>query len=146
MGEQQTIVIQPGVGIPASEIGFHFTRSGGPGGQHVNKAATQAELTFDVAASPSLTMEQKQRILSKLGSYVSQAGVLRLACQSSRSQSQNREEAVERFQTLLMAALHRPKRRRPTRPSRGSVERRLTGKRKRGEVKRQRRRGPDDGF
>jgi len=138
MGEQ-SLWIRRGVEIPLSELTLRFTRSSGPGGQHVNKAATQAELTFDVAASPSLTEEQKRRICRKLPSHVSSEGVLRLTCQSTRSQAQNREEAVERFRALLRGALHVPRPRKPTRPSRASKERRLEAKKRRSQVKRQRR-------
>jgi ribosome-associated protein len=135
----ESIPIRPGVAIPAGELAFRFTRSGGPGGQHVNKASTQAELTFDLARSPSLTDEQKQRIAAALPSYVSREGIVRVTCQSTRSQAQNREEAVERFRALLSRALHVPKKRRPTRPSRASKERRLTAKKRRSQVKTQRR-------
>ena len=135
----ESIPIRPGVAIPLAELAFRFTRSGGPGGQHVNKASTQAELTFDLARSPSLTDEQKQRIAAALPSYVSREGILRVTCQSSRSQAQNREEAVERFAALLGGALYVPKKRRPTRPSRASKERRLVAKKQRSEIKTQRR-------
>ena len=146
MDESGAVRITGGVQIPLDELRFRFTRSSGPGGQHVNKAATQVELTFDVAGSPSLSEGQKQRIVSRLGAYVSKEGELRVTCQSSRSQKKNREEAVERFAALVARALHVPKARRRTRPSRGSVERRLAAKRQRGAVKRQRRQGADDGF
>ena len=146
MDESGAVRITGGVQIPLDELRFRFTRSSGPGGQHVNKAATQVELTFDVAGSPSLSEGQKQRIVSRLGAYVSKEGLLRVTCQSSRSQKKNREEAVERFAALVARALHVPKARRRTRPSRGSVERRLAAKRQRGAVKRQRRQGADDGF
>jgi ribosome-associated protein len=139
VAESEDIVIRPGVVIPAAELRFQFTRSGGPGGQHVNKASTQAELTFDLARSPSLTDEQKRRIAAALPSYVSREGVLRVACQSSRSQAQNREEAVARFQALLSGALYVPKARRATRPSRAAKERRLAAKKRRSQVKTQRR-------
>ncbi len=135
----ESIPIRPGVGIAADELEFRFTRSGGPGGQHVNKASTQAELSFDLGRSPSLTDEQKHRIAAALPSYVSREGILRVTCQSSRSQAQNREEAVEKFQALLMGALHVAKRRRHTRPSRASKERRLSAKKQRSEIKTRRR-------
>jgi len=138
MADEQSIWIRRGVQIPVGELTLRFTRSSGPGGQHVNKAATQVELSFDVAASPSLSEDEKRRILSKLSSHVSKEGVLRLTCQSSRSQKQNREEALERFQALLRGALHVPKARRPTRPTRGSRERRIEAKRQRSQRKRQR--------
>lgn len=142
--EPQAVPIRPGVSIPLEELRFQFTRSSGPGGQHVNKAATQAELIFDLAGSPSLSAEQKARARAALGSYVSADGVMRVTCQSSRSQRRNREEAVARFQALMRRALHVPKRRRRTRPTRASKERRLADKKRRSELKRQRRLGPED--
>lgn len=132
------------VTIPWDELRFQFTRSGGPGGQHVNKAATQVELTFDVKGSPSLTAEQRGRVLARLRGYVSNAGVLRLTCQTSRSQAQNRSEVVKRFQVLLREAVKRPKRRRPTKPTRASKERRLAGKKQRSALKRSRRSRPGE--
>jgi len=144
MGDGARVAIQPGVEIPLAELTFRFTRSSGPGGQHVNKAATQAELTFDVAGSPSLSAEQKQRLVARLRGYVNKEGVLRVTCQSTRSQAQNREEAVERFAALLRAALHVPRKRRLTRPSRAAAERRLVAKRRRSEIKRGRGAARDD--
>jgi len=144
VGETRAIPIRPGVAIPLDELSFRFTRSGGPGGQHVNKAATQAELIFDVAASPSLTDEQKRRVAAALPAYVSSEGVLRVACQSSRSQRQNREEAIERFRALLSRALYVPRPRKATRPSRGSAQRRLEQKKRRSLSKARRRPGRDD--
>ncbi|HPD14146.1 MAG TPA: alternative ribosome rescue aminoacyl-tRNA hydrolase ArfB [Planctomycetota bacterium] len=144
MGDGARVAIQPGVAIPLAELAFRFTRSSGPGGQHVNKAATQAELAFDVAGSPSLSAEQKQRLIGRLGGYVSKEGVLRITCQSSRSQAQNREEALERFAVLLRAALHVPRTRRRTRPPRAAAERRLAAKRRRSELKRGRGAARDD--
>jgi ribosome-associated protein len=132
------------VAIPLEELRFEFIRSSGPGGQHVNKAATQVELRFDVARSPSLTEDQKRRIAEALGSYVSGDGVLRLTCQSTRSQRRNREEAVERFVALLRRALHVPKPRKATRPTRAARERRLAAKRRRSALKRERRSQPDE--
>lgn len=144
MEKSRAVRVTHGVEIPLDELRFRFTRSSGPGGQHVNKAATQVELSFDVAGSASLSEAQKQRLVSRLRGYVSREGVLRVTCQSTRSQAQNREEAVERFAALLARALHVPKKRRRTRPTRASVERRLAAKRRRAAVKRERRRGADD--
>jgi len=144
MAEERVVHIRRGVAIPLEELRFRFTRSSGPGGQHVNKAATQAELTFDVARSPSLSDEHRRRVLSRLGSYISQEGVLRLTCQSTRSQAQNRREAVERFQALLAGALRVAKARKRTRPTRASQERRLAAKRRRTQLKRERRSRPAD--
>ena len=127
------------VSIPMSELHFRFARSSGPGGQHVNRSATQVELLFDVANSPSLDETQQQRVLSKLKSRIDKEGVLHLVSQETRSQLRNREEAVERFQELMSGALRVPKSRRPTRPTRAARERRLEEKRRRGEAKRGRR-------
>jgi len=127
------------VSIPISELHFRFARSGGPGGQHVNRSATQVELLFDVAGSPSLDEAQRQRVLTKLKSRIDKEGVLHLVSQETRSQLRNREEAVERFQELMRDALHVPKSRRPTRPSRAVRKRRLEEKRRRSGTKRDRR-------
>ena len=127
------------VSIPMSELQFRFARSGGPGGQHVNRSATQVELLFDVANSPSLDETQRRRVLAKLKSRIDQEGVLHLVSQETRSQLRNREEVVERFQELIREALHVPQKRRPTRPSRAARERRLEEKRRRSETKRDRR-------
>ena len=132
------------VSNPMSELHFRFARSSGPGGQHVNRSATQVELLFDVAGSPSLDETQRQRVLRKLRSRIDKEGILHLFSQETRSQLRNREEVVGRFQELMREALHVPKRRRPTRPTRGARERRLEGKRRRSEAKRDRRPVPPD--
>ena len=132
------------VSIPISELHFRFTRSSGPGGQHVNRSATQVELLFDVAGSPSLDETQRRRVLSKLKSRLDKEGVLHLVSQETRSQLRNREEVVERFRELMRDALRVPKSRRPTRPTRGARERRLEEKRRRSEAKRSRRPVPPD--
>jgi len=127
------------VSIPMSELQFRFARSSGPGGQHVNRSATQVELLFDVDNSPSLHEAQRRRVLRKLKSRIDKEGVLHLFSQETRSQLRNREEVVERFQELMREALHVPKTRWPTRPSRAARERRLEEKRRRSEAKRDRR-------
>ena len=124
--------------IPLSELRFRFTRSSGPGGQHVNRSATRVELLFDVAGSPSLTEAQREQALKALAPYIDSDGILHLVSQTFRSQLRNREEVVERFRTLMHKAMRVPKRRRPTRPSRTAQERRLANKRRRSEIKRQR--------
>ena len=146
MVKDRVIHVGHGVSIPMAELSFQFVRSSGPGGQHVNKTATQVEVLFDVAASPSLSQAQKQRVRRALRSYISGEGVLRLTCQSTRSQHRNREEAIARLKALLTQALKVPKRRRATRPTRSSVERRLQEKKRRSEIKRQRQRRGDDAF
>jgi ribosome-associated protein len=129
------ISIPGGPDLPEAEIGFEFTRSGGAGGQHVNKVATRAVLVFDVAGSPSLTEEQKERIRRRLGRRVSAQGILRVSASSSRSQSANREEALRRFVRLLEGAFARRKARRATAPSTAARRRRLDEKRRRSTVK-----------
>lgn len=127
-----------GVRIPRSELRFRATRSGGPGGQHVNTSSTRVELEWDAAASPSLSEAQRARVLERLANRTDKEGVLRLVASEERSQHRNREAAVERFRELLAAALHVPKRRRKTRPTRASREKRLRSKRQRAQTKRQR--------
>ncbi|MBP7687476.1 MAG: aminoacyl-tRNA hydrolase [Thermoflexales bacterium] len=130
--------------LPLAELRYRFVRSSGPGGQHVNKAETQVELTFDVAHSPSLSDVQRQRVLSKLKNLIDAEGVLHLTAQSERSQLRNREAVTERFRALLVAALHVPKTRRPTKPSAAAKERRIASKKRRGQAKQNRQIRPDD--
>ena len=137
--ETTDLAINSQVSVPLAELRYRFVRSSGPGGQHVNKAETQVELTFDVAHSPSLSEAQRQRILSKLKNLIDAEGILHLSAQSERSQLRNREAVTERFRALLAAALHVPKKRRPTRPSAASQERRITSKKRRGQAKQLRR-------
>ena len=129
MADDSSLNITDTLAIPLAELHFQFSRSSGPGGQHVNRSATQVELTFDVADSPSLSAIQRARILSRLKSYIDTRGTLHLSSQTTRSQHRNRAEVVERFQQLLQRALHIPKRRVPTRPPRQAKERRLAEKR-----------------
>jgi ribosome-associated protein len=131
--------IKGGLNIPLREVRFRFSRSSGPGGQHVNRSATRVELLFDVASSPSLTEEQRGRLLRRLASHLDSEGVLRLVSQSSRSQVRNREGLLERFRLLLALALVQRRPRHPTRPTRATREKRLENKRRRAETKRFRR-------
>jgi ribosome-associated protein len=122
--------------VPEAELTFRATRSGGPGGQHVNTTATRVELTWDVSASPSLTDAQRCRILKRLENRIDSRGVLRIVEGGSRSQHQNREAVRDRFVALLAAALKRRTPRRKTRPPRAAKEKRLREKKKLGEKKR----------
>jgi ribosome-associated protein len=128
--ERESIRVTRSVSIPLSEIELRFSRSSGPGGQHAQKSETRVEAVFDVEASGSLTDRQKQRVLQKAGP------VLRAIAQDERSQTRNRELATERLADALREALHVPRRRKPTRPSKAAVERRLESKRRRSETKR----------
>jgi len=124
--------------IPSQELTWRFTASGGPGGQHANKAATRAEVTFDVSNSPSLGPRQRARLLEKLGP------VVRVVVDDERSQLRNRALAEERLAGRLRNALAIEKPRRPTKPGRGAVERRLDEKRRNSERKQARRTVGDD--
>jgi ribosome-associated protein len=135
MSDDAILKITDALDIPLAELRFQFSRSGGPGGQHVNRSATQVELTFDVANSPSLNEAQRARILSKLKTYIDTRGTLHLSSQTTRSQHRNRAEVVERFRRLLQQALYIPKRRVPTRPPPKVKEQRLAEKRRKGTIK-----------
>lgn len=126
--------------IPPGELAFRASRSGGPGGQHVNKAATKVEVLWNVVASPALSDEQRQRLLTRLANRIDKDGNLHVASEQHRSQWRNREAATERLERLVRAAIKPPKRRKKTRPSRAAREKRLQEKRARAEKKR--RRGP----
>lgn len=138
MREKDNVVVNNDLTIPAWELTFSFSPSGGPGGQHANKAATRVTLFFDVANSPSLSDSQRRRLLKRLESRLDQDGILQLNAQDTRSQHRNREIVLERFEDLLRETLQPRKRRRKTRPSRAAHERRLREKKKRGKLKRDR--------
>lgn len=129
------IVITPAVSVPERELEFQTSRSGGPGGQNVNKVSSRVTLRFDVEHSAALTSEQKAQIRARLSSRINKEGVLQITSQRTRSQDMNREDAVVRFAELLRAALHREKRRIPTAATRSSKEGRLVEKKKRTSVK-----------
>ena len=135
----EAIVISDHLAIPVAELRFRFSRSSGPGGQNVQRSATRVELLFDVAHSLSLTDDQRQRILQRLAGYIDGEGELRIVSSATRSQLENRADAITRFQMLMAAALRRRKHRLPTRPSAAARERRLTEKKGRAEVKTTRR-------
>ena len=140
MMDEDWLPITNSLTIPAGELSFRFSRAGGPGGQHVNRTATQVELLFDVAHSPSLSQEQRARIQRALANRIDREGVLHLVSSGTRSQYQNRQEVVARFQALLRRALQVARPRRPTRPGPAARERRLASKRRRSERKRERER------
>ena len=133
------------VAIGDDEIVERFVRASGPGGQHVNKTSNAVELRFDVRGSPSLPDDAKLRLERLAGSRLTQDGVLILFSQGSRSLEMNRQEIRERLVDLIRQALHRPKLRRPTKPTRASKLRRLDAKTRRGGVKSMRGRPADEG-
>lgn len=141
MPEEPILTVNADVRVPRAELEFRASRSGGPGGQHVNTSSTRVELYWSVAETPSLTGEQRERVREKLANRIDGEGVLHLVSSEHRSQHQNREAVTERFVEILREALRVPKPRRKTRPTRASREKRLQSKRHRSEVKRMRR-GP----
>ena len=124
--------------IHKDELSFTASPSSGPGGQHVNKVSTRMTLLFNVAASPSLSAEQKQRICSRLSTRVSKDGVLRVISQRHRSQAANRDAAVERFVELLKGALAELPPRKKTTVSKRARQRRLDEKKQHSLKKKQR--------
>ena len=134
-GKTDAIRITDALTIPANELQFRFSRSSGPGGQHINRSETRVELLFDIANSPGLSESQRYILLQRLGARVDASGVLRVVSSATRSQVENREDAVSRFQALLAAALRDRRRRVPTRPTRAARERRLADKRLHGALK-----------
>jgi ribosome-associated protein len=130
--------IRDGVGIPLDEVAIRASRSSGPGGQHANVTASRIEASFDIAASSALSDAQKQRAMAKLGPRVT------AVAQDARSQSRNRELALQRLAARLAHALEVQRPRTKTRPTAASRRRRLDDKRRRGDVKRGRGRRFDD--
>jgi len=135
------IAIMAGVEIPETELEFIASRSGGPGGQNVNKVSSRVTLRFDLERTTALTAEQRQRVRQKLSSRISSEGVLQISSQRTRSQDLNREDAVARFAELLRGALHEDKARVKTKATRSSREERLKEKRIRTSVKQARAKG-----
>jgi ribosome-associated protein len=138
MDGMEDVRIDDTLTIPAGEIGFEASRSGGPGGQHVNKASTKVTLTFDIDASAVLSDDQRARIRARLASRLSGGSVLRVSSQRSRSQIGNRDDALAKLGELVRRALAERKTRKKTRPTRAQRERRLDEKRRKSEVKRRR--------
>lgn len=127
------LVVTDHVRIPRHEIVVRFGQSGGPGGQHANKTATRAELTFGIQTSGAFSDAQRERLMGKLGPTV------RIVADDERSQLRNRALAEERLAATLRDALHVPRPRRATRPTAGSRRRRVEAKKQRGAIKRDRR-------
>lgn len=139
MPESNRVQVSPDLAIPTRELHFKATRSGGPGGQHVNTSSTRVELTWDVSGSPSLDDPTRSHLMRRLAHRLDARGTLRLVAQEERSQLRNRELVVERFVEVVGQALVMPKRRKKTRPTHASQEKRLERKRRRSDLKRERR-------
>lgn len=129
------IPVTPQIALDESELHESFVRASGPGGQNVNKVSTAVELRFDAARSPNLPEAVKARLPALAGRRMTQDGVIVIEAQRFRTRERNREDALERLVALIRAATVMPKARRPTKPTRGSQERRLASKERRGRVK-----------
>jgi ribosome-associated protein len=138
------IPIRPGIRVPRHELTFRASRSGGPGGQHVNTSSTRVELTWSVTTTAALGPELRARAMERLATRLDGDGVLRLVSDRTRSQLQNKEDVTERFAEVLRAALTIPKKRRATKVSKAVKARRLDAKRRHGAKKADRRHRGDD--
>ena len=141
MADENFLQVMPDLRLPLSELDYQASRSGGPGGQHVNTSSTRIEVWWDIAESPTLTPAQRAQLLERLKTRLDSAGRLRLVSSGSRSQLRNREDVTERLREVVANALAVRKKRKPTRPSRAAKAARLEAKRRRAATK-QRRRSP----
>jgi ribosome-associated protein len=134
-----TFELAPGVFVPQAHVRLQYARGGGPGGQNVNKLNTKAELWIPVARLVGMTDRAKQRLIALAGHRLTQAGDIHISSDTQRSQDANRSEVFQRLRELILKAQHEPRRRRKTKPSRASKQRRLTSKKIRGQIKSNRR-------
>ena len=125
------------------EVKFRTSRSSGPGGQHVNKTESRVELLWSLQTSECLNNLQKYRVNRSLHSRITDEGLLILGSEKHRSQHQNKQEVTDRFLRLIIASIKPPKKRKPTSPTRSSVEKRIKNKKMRGEIKRSRNAPPE---
>ena len=130
------ITLPSGIIIEEADLSFRFIHASGPGGQNVNKVATAVELRFDSRGATALPALMQTRLARLAGQRMTQMGVIVILAQSFRSQLRNREDAMARLDALLAAAAETPRKRRPTRPTRASKERRLDSKARRSGTKR----------
>ena len=130
------IEVNERIRIDESELRWEFTRSAGPGGQNVNRLETAVQLRFDAANSPSLPPDVRRRLLALRDHRILDSGEIAISSSRHRSQGRNREDALERLVELIRKAAIPPKKRRPTKPSKGAKEQRLQGKKQRGGIKR----------
>jgi ribosome-associated protein len=135
----QIVLVKPHVSVARADLRFVASRSRGPGGQAVNKLSTAMQLRVPLAAIRGLSDAARQRLERLAGSRLTALGILVISADTHRSQVRNREACLERLAALVKSAAREPKKRRPTRPSRAAVEKRLTAKRQRAQRKRERR-------
>jgi ribosome-associated protein len=131
--------LAPGVAVPESALRFQYSRSGGPGGQNVNKVNTRAQLWVPISAITGLRESALGRLRQLAGSRLTAADDLHITAETERTQEGNRTAVLDRLKLLVQQAAHEPKRRKNTKPSRGAKERRLKGKKTRSEIKSKRR-------
>jgi len=144
LAPDDSLPINSTVAIPRAELAVRATRAGGPGGQHVNTSSTRVEITWNIRQSAAVTDVQRARLVQALSSRLDGEGFIRVVASDTRSQRQNRDLAEQRLAEAVRRALVVPRKRRATKPTRASVERRLEGKKRSGAKKRERRARGDD--
>ncbi len=133
------LVVTPRLTIPAGELALAFARSGGPGGQNVNKVSSKVELRWNPTTSAALTDDDRAWLLGRLANRLTTDGTLIVTSTATRDQLKNRDDVMSKLTLIVRAALERPKTRRPTKPSRAAKRRRVEDKRHRAQIKRHRR-------
>ena len=144
MADEDWIEVTPALRIPRGELVLRASRSGGPGGQHVNTSSTRIELTWDIAGSLSLPDATRDWLLRRLATRLDTTGQLRLVAQEERSQLRNREAVLQRFRDVIARAMVVPKTRKATRPSKAAKRARLDDKKRRAAIKKERKRRDDE--
>ncbi|MEX0724843.1 MAG: alternative ribosome rescue aminoacyl-tRNA hydrolase ArfB [Planctomycetaceae bacterium] len=135
MNAGEALKINRNIAIPQGEFSWEYVRASGPGGQNVNKVNSKVRLSWNVAQTPNLPDDVRERFQTKYASRINNDGELVISSQKYRDQLRNKQDCLEKLQSLVTAVLHLPKRRKPTRPTKGSQERRLAEKKQRSQRK-----------